>query len=207
MKKGLIIGVSIILIGGCATSKVDYSAPNDEPIQNSIVIDAAFDVVWDRLVKELASDFFVINNIEKSSRIINVSFSSNSPEDFVSCGKTLREFSNARGTQKYEYDPASSIKYIVTDTKGTVFYADRVSRLTGRANIYVAPKDSSSTTVSVNVKYVVDVNQALTDVFGKPAGNQQFTFDISTKQSFLNSDGVKCIAKGKIEEKILNYAK
>lgn len=106
---GLAFAAFLLLVSGCATSKIDYIPPLIKPINNQTIVNDSFDHVWDRLVKNITSNFFTINNIDKSSRLINVSFSSNKPQEFVTCGTSLREFSNARGTQKTEYDPAMSI--------------------------------------------------------------------------------------------------
>ena len=207
MRTGLLVCILAVAAAGCATSKLNYTPPVLETVHNQVVVDAPFEEVWDRLVKNLASDFFVINNIEKSSRIINVSFSTNNPSDFVTCGLTSREFSNARGTQQYQYDPASSAQYTFTDVKGMLFNASRTSRLNGRTNVYVAPDDSGGTMVSVNAKYVVDVSLSFTNVYNQPAGAQNVSFDFSTKQPQVKTDGVTCIAKGNIEAKILGYAR
>ena len=208
MKGRALLAIALALVvTGCATSKLNYIPPSVGAVDNQVSINGSFDSVWDRLVKNLASDFFVINNIEKTSRIINVSFSSNTPPEFISCGVSSREFSNARGTQKYEYDPASSTQYTFTDKGGLVFNAVRAARLNGRANVYVAPSDDGNTLVSVNTKYVVDVTQSFTNVYGQPVGNQNFTFDFSTKQPQVTPDGVTCVTKGNLEQMILDYAK
>lgn len=204
--KVLLVTAIIFVATGCATSNLNYTPPVITEIENQIVIGDPFDEVWDRLVKNLASDFFVINNIEKNSRIINVSFSSNTPTEWVSCGVSVREFSNARGKQMYEYDPSSSTRYTFADNAGNLFNAVRGSRLNGRTNIYVAPSDDEGTTVSVNTKYVVDVTLSYTNVYNQAAGNENFTFDFSTKQPQVTSDGVTCVAKGNLESKILDYA-
>jgi hypothetical protein len=54
-----------LLLSGCATSSLSYNKPYEEIIENSVVVNEKFEIVWDRLVKNLSSDFFVINNIEK----------------------------------------------------------------------------------------------------------------------------------------------
>ena len=91
MKKINIVFICLITLSGCATSSLNYSPPSTSyTIKHSVQINEDFEVVWDRLVKNLASDFFVINNIEKNSRIINVSFSASKPTDFVDCGITTR---------------------------------------------------------------------------------------------------------------------
>jgi hypothetical protein len=205
MKWG-VIGFFLVTLSGCATASLNYMAPELSDVPNKSTVAGSFDQVWDRLVRNLASDFFVINNIEKSSRIINVSFSSNQPTEYVTCGTSTREFSNARGTQTYRYDPASSTQYTTAD-RGNLFNVIRSARLNGRANVYVESVDDQNTIVTVNTKYLIDVSQTTTNVYGNPAGSSSATFDFSTKQPQISPDGVTCIANGKLEARILQYAR
>ena len=209
MKKINIIFISLITLSGCATSNMNYLPPStSNKIEHSVQINEDFEVVWDRLVKNLASDFFVINNIEKNSRIINVSFSASKPSDFVDCGNTTREFSNARGKNTYSYDPADPTRYTFANKQGHMFNAVRTSKLNGRTNIYLAPS-STGTLLTVNTKYVVDVKIKYFNVNNQSTGNNEFTFDFSTKNKYIseNGDGVVCTARGNLEQKIIGYAK
>src|SRR6266513_940375 len=72
------------------------------------LVNEPFDAVWDRLVGRLATGFFVINNIDKASRLINVSYSSDAPGDFVDCGRSTRQFSFKDESQTYTYQVADS---------------------------------------------------------------------------------------------------
>ncbi|WP_036800826.1 hypothetical protein [Photobacterium marinum] len=206
MKKTLTLAAISITLAGCATSNLNYSNPQTYNIKNQEIINESFDVVWDRLVKNLSSDFFVINNIEKNSRIINVSFSTNKPSDYVDCGTSTREFSNAHGKKTYTYDPSDSARYTFTNSQGNAFNATRTSRLNGRTNIYLAP-EGDGTIVNVNTKYVVDVDIKYHNFSNQYAGNDNFIFDFSTKTDFSTLDGVTCTARGNLEQRILNYAK
>jgi hypothetical protein len=100
----------LFALTGCTVpgaSKLDYSPPKDPDVQNNEVsISEPFDTVWDRLVGRLATGFFVINNIDKASRFINVSFSSDTPESYVDCGQSTREFSYQKEEKKYVYNVA-----------------------------------------------------------------------------------------------------
>jgi hypothetical protein len=192
------------LLTGCATSKVNYTPPTGaEKIQNSRVINAPFDAVWDRLVKELSSDFFVINNIDKNSRLINISFSSQRPSDFVDCGHSSRSFNNGVAEQNYEYATAESANFSVANPSGAVFNVRRTTKLEGRSNIYVAP-EGGGTNVAVNTKYIVSVRTVATALDGRPGGTENNTFDFSTKQGSTTT-GVTCHALGIIENKILDF--
>jgi hypothetical protein len=198
--------LSIVAIGmaGCATSTANYTPPNERNVTNTKLVNKPFDVVWDSLVKELSGDFFVINNIDKNSRLINISFSSQRPSEFVDCGTTARKFTNARGDQNYTYKTADSSNFVSTNKQGHAFTVRRNSRLEGRTNIYVAP-ENSGTNITVNTKYVISVAMTATAIDGRPAGTENFIFDPSTKQSFSNAD-LTCVALGTIEERILRAA-
>lgn len=199
----LIIAVAIAA-AGCATSTTNYTPPSEPKVTNTKFVNKPFDVVWDALVKELSGDFFVINNIDKNSRLINISFTSQRPSEFVDCGVTARTFTNARGDQNYTYKTADSSSFVSTNNQGHAFTVRRNARLEGRTNIYVAP-ENNGTNITVNTKYVISVTTSATAVDGRPAGTENFIFDPSTKQSFSNGN-VTCVAIGTIEERILRAA-
>lgn len=194
--------LALVFLSGCATSTLNYQAPVEKKFDNTATVNQQFDLVWDRLVRQLSSDFFVINNIDKNSRLINLSFSSQHPSDFVDCGVSSRTFTNARGDQFFVYAVADSSEYVGTVPQGNAFRYNRSTKIEGRINVYVAPIDKGATTVSVNAKYVVNGVLRATTFDGRPAGVQNFTFDLSTKQPHTN-DGVTCYALGTIEQKIL----
>lgn len=201
----LLVAVLSALVSGCATSTASYSPPVAPTVTNTKLVNKPFDTVWDTLVKELSSDFFVINNIDKNSRLINISFSAQKPSDYVDCGMSSRTFKNARGEQNYSYKTADSAVFSAANDAGHVFNFRRTSRLEGRTNIYVAP-EGPGTNVTVNTKYVVSVAMIATALDGRTAGTENFTFDPSTKQSSTNGT-VICVALGTIEERILSAAK
>jgi hypothetical protein len=215
MFKGVFLAAaSVVLVAGCATSEVDYSPPLVSQVDNEAEIPGDFDAVWDRLIKNLASDFFLINNVEKASRIINVSFSSNEPEKYVDCGVSHRSFTDARGKTDYFYPTAKSSVFVFVDTQtGQAFNARRQTKLEGRANIYVATTSENTTTVSVNTKYVFNINLTFTDINGVPAGGTSNSFELSTKTPFIpNTDNptaeiISCASAGVLEKKILSYAR
>src|SRR3546814_8710634 len=82
--------------------------PTQPSLTNSRTVNAGFEETWDRLVRNLSSEFFVINNIEKASRIINVSFQTDAPERYVDCGVTHRTRSEERRVGKECVSPCIS---------------------------------------------------------------------------------------------------
>ncbi|WP_460145851.1 hypothetical protein [Pseudomonas sp. S2_A02] len=204
MHKAIAVMGFCLLATGCATSSTDYQAPTESKTVNTKVVDKPFDQVWDNLVRQLSSDFFVINNIDKNSRLINLSFSTQKPSEYVDCGVTTRRFGNVRGENSYVYKTADSAAFPLTDQQGHAFNITRNTKLNGRVNIYVAPA-SAGTSVAVNTKYVVDIVYVATNFDGKPGGGENLSLDFSTKQGYSGSE-VTCYAKGSLENRILEMA-
>ena len=73
-----IIGLSFFL-AGCAgktaTYNLDYTIPEKTIINNEVIVTSNYDETWSDLVGEMSKSFYVINNIDKESRLINLSFS------------------------------------------------------------------------------------------------------------------------------------
>lgn len=199
-----IVGMLVVIasVSGCATSSVDYRPPSGTTIINSKKVSKDFDGAWNDLVRQLSSDFFVINNIDKSSRLINVSFSTSHPSDYIDCGSTTRKFSNAHGEQVYNYVTANSSQFAVVNRQHVGFNGTRTTKLQGRVNVYVAPTQGG-TEISVNSKYVFTVDFNAVGFDGSPGGSQTGTYDFSTKSPH-SSPQLTCFAKGTLESKILD---
>ncbi len=158
-------------------------------------------MVWDALIKDLSSDFFVINNIDRASRLVNISFAGQRASDFVDCGLTTRSFSNAGGLKTWTYNPADPAAFITTNQQSHGFYIQRSTRLTGRANVYVEP-ENNGTSVSANVSYEVAVSVEALDTDRRPAGTQNYVYSVATRAPF-RSDDVTCVSRGIIEQRLL----
>src|SRR3546814_8027348 len=91
MLKRSAVMAAILLTAGCAAqADLNYRKPTQPSLTNSRTVNAGFEETWDRLVRNLASEFFVINNIEKASRIINVTFQTDAPERYLARALTHR---------------------------------------------------------------------------------------------------------------------
>jgi len=122
-----------------------YVPPTDDGIniENTIILDEKFAVVWDRLVENLAREFFVINNISKESRIINVSYSIIEPEGVVDCGEIVQETQSRNGLGGYSrstftYKVGKYVKIPIQRNRDFSGYADvdivHSPSIVGRAN-------------------------------------------------------------------------
>ena len=197
---------SALTLAACAKSTVNWKEPFSKELPaTEATVQAPFDDVWDRLVKNLAQDFFVINNIEKQSRIINVSFSASRPSEYVDCGFTRRTFENARGKANYNYNTADSAQYTAMEG-ARLFNYTRSTSLSGRSNVYVEPT-GEGTKVSVNTKYVLTLTLSALDASNRPAGSRTDSIDFTTRQRSTANAQFYCVSKGNLEERILNYVR
>ena len=132
------IGIlSILTIIGCASTDTKYTGPTGHKVENEKIVPAGFEATWRSYVEELSKSFFVINNISKDSGIINVSYSTGTPGDFIDCGYTRRETKHPRlGSKVYSYEVANDSNYLY-GVKGTniLWEVTRRTKLSGRANI------------------------------------------------------------------------
>lgn len=192
----------VLFLAGCASSSFHYTPPATMTNKSTKHVEKSFDVTWNQLVKELSSDFFVINNIDKNSRLINISFSSQKPSEYIDCGQTSRTFTNARGTNTYTYKTADSSTFSTTNPSGDAFNVDRKTKLEGRSNVYIAP-DGNGTEINVNTKFVLTIITNAYTFDGRGAGAQNSTVDFSTKHEGGGND-IRCISNGVIEHRILD---
>ncbi|VVE82660.1 hypothetical protein PSP31120_03709 [Pandoraea sputorum] len=191
-------------MAGCASSTATYDAPVAQRVESTSTVDAKFDATWDRLVKNLASDFFVINNIDKNSRLLNISFSADKPSEYIDCGVSHRTFKNVRGESTYAYQTADSSTYTATNSSNVAYNVRRQTRVDGRVNVYVAP-EGDKTSVSVNAKYVLTIDMAAAPLGGGLRDAAKMTADLSTKQPYMGAD-FSCVSRGVIERRIIEAA-
>lgn len=220
----LLVGLTFIVgLYGCATpatSTFDYQDRAAVRVENEITVDKPFEDVWSGLVRQLAKGYFVINNIEKESRLINVSFSTTSPEDYIDCGRSHRTFTKGKENIEYDYEVAadSSYKYgagmSANGALTLVGYVDRDTSLEGRINIYIAP-NKQSTEVTVNSRYILTLATSgqitAENLYGQVVESQAIPHSSSiisfnTNQPNKSKEGIACFSKGVLETEILEMA-
>jgi len=85
MKK-ILIFLFVLILFGCVSGKFNYHEPRAlGGGENSMVINNPKDEVWEKMVNNIGASFFVINNLDKDSGFINVSYSGD-PCRYVDCG-------------------------------------------------------------------------------------------------------------------------
>ena len=85
--RGLLLVAILLSVAACA-GKIDYVRPTSQlaPAANVKTIDRPREAVWNTSVPELSKQFFVINNLDKSSGLMNISYTGD-PERYIDCGR------------------------------------------------------------------------------------------------------------------------
>ena len=206
--------VLAVFLNGCASSGGQYTPPIRQAVTTDRTIAMPFGQFWDVYVEQLSKSFFVINNIEKESRIVNVSFATNQPGDYVDCGRMLRTSSHpASGERTWRYDTADNSTY-AAGVKGTnveIQFA-RETSLDGRANIFMAP-EADGTKLSVNARYVWTVKVTGHNPYAAAYGTGGYVGTESMSVTFtstqagsqtVNQETLTCLSKGRLEQQLLD---
>jgi hypothetical protein len=202
--------IAVLALVGCA-GKVDYIRPSAQAIpgQNTKLISKSRDAVWAAAVPELGKRFFVINNLDKSSGLINVSYSGD-PERFIDCGRITSFVKNARGERTYNFPGASAQQtYEVMNNRG-LFFIDRRMDLEGRVNLIFEEVGPNETRVTASTRYIVKRSATVRDVQGHSANvDHSITFNSGGAAQFPGgADGAtECAATGALEREILSVIK
>jgi hypothetical protein len=190
---------ALVFLAGCA-GKIDYVPPTAAPTSNSKEMSRPRSAVWDELVPALSKNFFVVNTIDKSSGLINISYGGD-PEKYVDCGQVHSYVKNARAERNYDFNGAvAHVNYEVLQNAG-LFGVDRSVDLDGRMNIVIEEPSPGHTVMTVNARYVLTVKATINDMQGHSS-------NLSEPLSF-NTGGaghgrtITCRPNGEFEREIL----
>ncbi|MEJ1416994.1 MAG: hypothetical protein RPU91_07845 [Candidatus Sedimenticola sp. (ex Thyasira tokunagai)] len=202
MKNLLILIMAAIFLAGCA-GKLDYRSPsNTYSVSNTITVDMSRNEVWKRIIPSLGSSFFVINNLDKDSGFINLSYSGD-PEKYIDCGYIESYVKNARGERRYNFPAATAYKEYETFHDGIhLLFTKRKMDLEGRINIVVQDTGKESALVTVNTKYVVTKSITISDVQGR-SQNLKDSISFNTNGSASFPQPTTCYATGDLETEVL----
>lgn len=173
-----------------------------------------FDQAWDRFVRRLGQNFFVVNNISKESRFISISVGHNQAEKFIDCG-TLTQKVNSKD---WTFNPADNADFNESGFRSGTVVEHRVSGRAGRMNIVVAPK-GPNTVFEVNTSYTLRMVETgrneVRNLIGQVVSaerlevmraNFQFTTKAPDEQPF-GAVSVMCQATGVWEQLVLDLAR
>lgn len=194
------------MLSACA-GEVRYTPPKTTyALNNTKTVERSKDDVWKYLIPELGKEFFVINNLDKDSGLINISYSGD-PTVYIDCGQIFSYVQNARGKRTYDF-PAAKANQDYETLQGELIYYNRRMSLEGRVNLIVQDVGNEKTLVSANTKYVVtksgtarravspNLSQSYSDTISFNAGGRA-TFP----------QGTICVSTGRLEASILDLVK
>lgn len=185
LNAAVVVGASMFL-SACQTG--GYVPPQPRNIDNSVTVSRPYDEVWDSLVRMAAQTFFAIDNFERSSGLMTLSFGAENASRFIDCGQfTVQGRVNFSGPW---------VEWVQQS-------AD--ARLQGRMNLLVQREGARQTRVTANTRYVFTIPAS-------PLGPATiFSFNHNTADTRNISGAVAgsapqrtCRSTGVAEQEILN---
>ncbi len=158
-----------IFLSSCAVEKKKltenvgkYFPPNtdDTNFKNTLTTNKNFDETWTYVIDFVKDSFFKIENIDKDSGLLTLSFGPKEPEKFIDCGD-------------FEY----TLFFTGEEFKGSyIDYAKSglLAVLDAKMNITIQKIDYESTKVSINTNYTYSTQHALG--YYDPKLNQTYSF-------------------------------
>lgn len=203
MKKLLLI-VSVISLSGCAVGRVNYDQPSTiQPLSNYKEINRPKDAVWNASVANLGKQFYIINNLDKQSGLINISYTGD-PERYVDCGTITSYVKNLSGERVYKFPSSRARQSYELLDKRTLFSVDRRTNLEGRINLIFEDLGGNKTRVTANTHYTVTKQADVKNRHGE-AGTFTATasFNSGGAGKFTGNEDQLCVPSGQLEQDIL----
>lgn len=199
----------ICTLAGCATgsttrqSHKEYTA---EEKANSKTVNLSKDQLWEKLIPAIGKSFFSINNVDKASGFINLTFSGD-PQRYVDCGSLMTSVKNLWGPREYQIDLAAAESRYEAINNNDLFQIYRKLTLEGKINL-VVEKVNTGSKITVNTRYVLS---RMTESVGgmddryrriRSVDQDSVGFDSNTEGIF--NGGTKCVSNGRLEKEILD---
>jgi hypothetical protein len=198
-----------IHIAACMSTRVNYTPPLEAKESTTVLLRDPFEAAWSKSVRALGESFFVMNNVVKDSKIINLSYSGD-PEKYVDCGHVAVNAPGLMGTTTYQFPGA---RRNVQFKSGSMFrssFVDRQMSLEARINILFEELDKYETGVKVVVRYMVTRTgiETVTDHFN----NQTWTQPLPPLKFSFNTGGsdsgtgemLACRPTGEMEKALID---
>lgn len=210
----VLLAALLLSLASCV-GKVDYIRPSIHVVASSNVkiVERPRDAVWSASIPELGKQFFVINNLDKASGLINLSYTGD-PERYIDCGRITSYVQNARGERTYDFAGAKAQQtYEIMNPGVALFFIDRRVSLEGRVNLIFEEVGTNTTLVTANIRYVVTRTQVV-----RSTANNFFPQTVIDTISFNSGSGAsfpansqeppaECVSTGALEREILSAIK
>jgi hypothetical protein len=163
MIKSTFVMFTFLFIVSCVTQQGSYNPPDlTKEGKYSETINKNFDDTWTAVVDFVSTSSFSIDNFEKDSGLITLSFGASNPGLYIDCGSY-----SSSGAINFD---GSYVDYANTSGLG--------SSLSGKMNISIRSMSSGSTNVRVNARYIWlnGINTPLTTTFNFDTGGSATAF-------------------------------
>jgi len=205
----LTFSVLLPIISGCSTS-IDYTPPLDIRESATVILRDPFEAAWTKSVTALGGSFFVINNIVKDSKFINLSYSGD-PEKYVDCGHVAINVKEGIGTTTYQFPGARrSVQYKLARGFSTAV-VNRQMYLESRINILFEELDKNETGLKVVVRYIVTrtgtetvIDHINNQTSTLPLPPLSFSFNTGGSDSAPGETNLTCRATGEMERAVID---
>lgn len=202
----LLVGIALA-VAGCATGSFVIDRPAQQPNRpNSLVVDKSRDAVWEAAIAGLGKRFFVINNLDRASGFISLSYNG-PPLRYVDCGIMRIEAKTLMGEFRQNIPAATeSAEYPFVAPDATPMRVRRAMKLEGRINVIVQAQGASQTSLVVNARYILNRSAEFFDSSGRRVGSaaDSQTMDTGGTANFQGSSAMQCVPTGLLEEDVLN---
>ncbi|WP_145063584.1 hypothetical protein [Engelhardtia mirabilis] len=154
MLKKFTIAAAALLLSACSTVTASYEppTPSTDPGDWSRVIDLPMDPVWEALVDHVSGTYFAIDNFEKASGLMTLSFGASNVGDFVDGGTW--DFKQTQGQVGATGEVRQRLVFNGNYAEFLELY--RSGDLSGRMNLFVREVGEATTEVKVRARYVVE---------------------------------------------------
>jgi len=207
-----LLTLSVLLpinISGCSTS-IDYTPPLEVRESATVILRDPFEAAWTKSVTTLGGSFFVINNIVKDSKFINLSYSGD-PEKYVDCGHVAINVKEGIGTTTYQFPGARrSVQYKLARGFSTAV-VNRQMYLESRINILFEELDKNETGLKIVVRYIVTrtgtetvIDHINNQTSTLPLPPLSFSFNTGGSDSAPGETNLTCRATGEMERALID---
>jgi hypothetical protein len=210
----LAVVACFVMIGCGAKTDYSYMPAIQYSQENTMVYDSNINKVWDAAIKSIGEKFFVLDNIEKDSKIITLSYVIDNPENYIDCGKMTVETKGMSNSGTYTFAGAQALAtyYVGGPDNPHPQIVKRTTRLEGKANIIFSEEGKDKTKVVINARYVLSskietqrfVPVGLSGYYMPVADSDIISFN--TGQEGMGQN-LRCVTKYTLEKAILDGIK
>ncbi len=192
---------ALLSLAGCGSYNYRPPAMGQGGV-NSKVIQKPVEEVWTATIPALGKAFYVINNMDKGSGLINVSYSGK-PENFVDCGHITSSVQNAMGKRDYSFPGASAYQEYEVMLNGELYAYQRKMELEGRINLIFEALGKNETRVTANTRYVMTKTILVRNMRGQTRSDKD-SIPFNSGEGAQFPGQTECRATGSLEKRVLD---